>query len=493
MRCADAIKVALRVHPDCACEIDYTSTPPTFNIRARGSLTALTLPYKGSATVSTPTRTRTHLTSDVRPRPDLVPSRVGIYVKTEATLAGQQVVSVGTDIYPVGVSSGLRAFDVSLDIMGPKTSVTTAKLTTSVFDPTDLDWWADKLPALKNVTAGGQIPDSGTGALALLDATINGGGGHLKGIQVVDATGATINLSTYGFELLAGNVCSWMVNSGSAVNVVDATVTAFFSYNKTTVVGTDATSLTDKINEHSHSVRVKLTNHAGTTYTLTQLLSSGETYPTGLAQRIYDSLSSLQYDFSHTIIESPFATIIKPGLHSLNLSGGASAWTSMAAMVQAVTIRFMFSPGGGFASAEFDVKCGPVQHLEAGELVQLFNLFCNRDFSKINPNERTSGASISGGGGDIGGDSPRENSSPAQPVPIVQNFIYLDGGGHTTGQINHSAEIIAGILAATTPTPVSGYSATDVKTMQPREVKLCDDAGNQFYAIVHMTGGYTKP
>lgn len=485
MRCADAIKVALRVHPDCACEIDYTSTPPTFNVRKRANLTAITLPYKGSAS------NRTHLTSDVKPRPDLVPTRVGIYIKDMATLAGQSVVSVSTDIYPVGVGSGLRAFDVSLDIQGPKTAVTTAKLTTAAFDPTDLTWWSKKLPSLKSVADGGQVPNTGaTGALALMDSTINGGGGHLKGIQVLDASGATINLTTYAFELLAGNVCDWMTNSGSAVNVVEATVTAFFTYDKITTLG--GATVTDKITEHSHSVRVKLTNFAGTTYTLTQLLSSGETYPTGLATKIYNSLATLQYDFTHTIIEKPFATLVKPGLNALNLSGGASAWTSMAAMVQAVTVHFMFSPGGSITSAETTVRCGPVQHLEAGELVQLFNLFCNRDFSRINPNERSSGASIGGGGGALGSDGPKENSNPAPPVPQVTNVVYVYSSA-VAGHINHDAKEIADILAATTPTPVAGSDATAIKTMQPREVKMCDDAGNQFYAIVHCTGGYTKP
>jgi len=51
MRCAEAIKIALRVHPDCACEIDYTTTPPTFNIRKRANLIAVTLPYDGTITI----------------------------------------------------------------------------------------------------------------------------------------------------------------------------------------------------------------------------------------------------------------------------------------------------------------------------------------------------------------------------------------------------------------------------------------------------------
>src|SRR5579859_7291293 len=194
MRCADALKIALRVHPDCACEIDYTTTPPTFNIRQRSSLTAVTLPYKGSSGA------KTHLTSQVRPRPELVPARVGIYIKETSTISGNPVVSVGTDIYPSGTGIGLRSMDVSVDMTGPKIANTVAALATATFDPTNLAWWAQKVPALQP-QPNGQIPASGTGALALIDSTINGGtSGHPKGIQVVDDSGVAIDLTTYVWE-----------------------------------------------------------------------------------------------------------------------------------------------------------------------------------------------------------------------------------------------------------------------------------------------------
>ena len=426
MRCADALKVSLRVHPDCTCEIDYTSTPPTFNIRAQSNLTPLTFPYKSTSGA------KTHLTSSVRPRPDLQVPRVALYLKEESVISGNPVVTFGTDIYPA-VAFALRSFDASLDITGPKIAYTIGALVTAAFDPTNLAWWAQKVPALKPVSAGGQVPNSGTGALAFLDSTINGGSGHLTGIQVVDDTCAAINLTTYGYELLTGTPATWM-----GVQWIEANVVAFFSYHKNTTAG--AASLVDQIGEHMHTCRVKLINTASATFNLRTILATGEIYPGGLARAIYTALQPLQYNFKHVILESPFATMVKPGKHCLNLSGGATAWASMNAMVQAVDMELMFSPGTGNVTAKTTVHCGPVAHLEPGQLVALLNIFTNRDLSKINPTEQTSGMSQSGGSVALGNDSPKENSVPATAVPAVSNHAATDAsGGGTTNLVTVDA------------------------------------------------------
>jgi hypothetical protein len=446
MRVADALKVCLRVHPDCTTEIDYTTTPPTFNIRQRSNLTAVTLPYKGTAS------NRTHLTSSVKPRPELVPSRVAIYYKETSTFAGASVVSISSDVYPGGATA-LRSLDASCDITGPKFCTTTAKITAVAFDPTDITWWPKKLPALKQISDGGQIPNQpGVGSLHGIDAAINGGSGHPKGIQVVDSTGAAINLSIYPNELVNGTVCDWMQTGGILTNVIEATVIAFFNYHKISNVGSVPTAITDTVLEQAQSVRIKLTNSpvGVTTYTLTQQLASGETFTNGLAQSIYTALATLQYNFTHTVLEAPFATVIKPGLNALNLSGGATAWSTMIAMVQETSIEFMFSPSAGITSAKTTVRCGPVAHLEAGELVQLLNLFTNRDFSKINPNERASGFNASGGSAAFGSDSVKENSSPAPVIPTSSNLVSVDGSNVINGTATFDTSVI--------PTNVAGLT-----------------------------------
>ena len=409
MRCANAIKICLRVHPDCTCEIDYTTTPPTFNIRARANLTAITLPYKSTAA------NRTHLSSSVRPRPDLQPSRVAIYIKETTTVSGNPIINIGTDIYPA-LSVALRSFDASIDITGPKISKSTAAITSLAFDPTDLDWWQTKVPALEQ-----GIPTSGAGALALLSTNISMGGAW--DITVKDGTGADVNLATFAWELDPKSApMAWMTVGGGPLQIVEATVTAWFNYSKTSTVGT--AEVTDTAQQHQHHVRVKLVNSASMSQQLTQVLSTGEVYPPGLAQSIYTSLAQLQYNFSHTILELSFATLIKPGKHALNLLGGNAAWTAMHAMVQSVDYDLMFNPVGNVTISQTTVKCGPVEHLEAGELVQLFNLFANRDLSKIDPNERLSGSV--GTNLAMPNDAARENSIPAQPIMSTQNLGHID-------------------------------------------------------------------
>ena len=420
-RCDQAIKYALRPHPDCTCEIDYTTTPPTFNIRSRANLTSFTLPYKGSTTSGG--ITRTHLTSAIKPRPDLQPSRVAIFIKETSTVSGQTVISVGSDIYPA-VGIGLRSFDTSLDITGPRSTSITAQVTSTAVAFTTLAWWQLKVPAFNQ-------PETVSGSLALLNTNINDGSKDC--ITVVDESGNPINLTTYPCVLEGeGTIHPWMtLPGGGSVTSIRAIVTGHFTYARQKNINTAASPVWVDIkspNDHAQPIRVILTNSpAGTTtYNLNQVLSTGEAYPTGLAQGIYNSLSTLQYEFKHTILEQPFSTIIKPGKHALNVSGGASAWSSMNAMVQEVVYEFINSPVAGFTACETTVSCGPVAHLEPGQLISLFNIFQNRDLSKISPNDRTSGLPNGGSNAGMASATAKENSTHAAPDDGLQMFSAPD-------------------------------------------------------------------
>lgn len=431
MRCADAIKLALRSHPDAVTEIDYTTTPPTFNVRLRAGLTTLTLPYHGAVTLDQGAVTQTHLTSTVQPRPDLIPTRVGIYIKTLSTIAGQQVVSLASDIYP-NLPAGLRSFDTSLDLSGPKTSLVTAQLTTYAFTPADLSFWTTHVPALNSTTHLETVP----GSLALVNTAINDG--SLNCITVLDANGEAVDLSTFAYVMGAqGTAHAWMQlpGNGGPVQVVEATVTGHLTYQRRKNLGTVTSPVwvhTGQPNSHEHPVKVKLCNvPAGTTtFYLEQLLSAGEYYPAGLAENLYNALTPLQYQFVHTILEQPFTTVIKPGKHTLNLSGGATAWQTMNAMVQEVTLE-LISASTGLTSSKTTIKCGPVAHLEPGQLVQLTNAFGNRDFSRINPNERTSGLVNGGLNAAMPDDTAKENTTLAQPDAAYQIFSAPAAGDST--------------------------------------------------------------
>ena len=486
-KCGDAIRHCLRLHPDCFTEIDYTTTPPTFNVRQRSNLTGVTLPYSytdGSG--------RRHTATDLQPRPELQPLRVALFYRI---ISGSYLLSTPVDIYPnanllcqgpviqgqsvggasapytvggspvkgtamtgitgtgtatiaVGAASGLRALDFSIDLAGPKMSVTTSAITTTAFNPASLAWWRQKVPSLAQ-----DIPASGTGALALLSTTVNGGGA--VDITVLDAT--TVdgngnpthqpNLTTYAYELLPQSApMAWMTASGGgSLSVLEVTVSAHFSYTKKKAIGSGSFN-NSQTNDHIHSVRVKLCNSASITESFTQYLTTGEAIPANLAQSVYNSLATLQYSFSHTIVEKPFSSWVKPGKHAINLKGplAAAAWASMNATLQVSEYK-MHLDGSGNTYDNFTVKCGPVEHLEPGQLVQLFNVFANRDLTKIDTSERLTGTPAPTNTVVMPSDTVRENSIYGIPDQALQVFSAPD----TTN---------TGVTNAITHNPAAGQS-----------------------------------
>jgi hypothetical protein len=471
-KCADAIRHCLRLSPDCFTEIDYTTTPPTFNARQRGNLTAVTLPY-----AYTDSAGRRHIATDITSRPELQPKRVALFYRV---VSGSALVSTPVDIWPnsnlsvqgpvitgqdvggsaapytaggtpvvgtamtgitgsgvmtipVGAPGGLRALDYAIDLSGPKQTISTAAITTAAFDPTNLNWWRNKVPSLRQVSEGGTIPNDGsTGALTLLSASINTGGPQDISVtqDAPGGIGAYINLTTFAYELLPTSApMSWMtaVPGGGALEVAEAIVTVHFSYSRQKAVGT-GTLENSQVNDHVHHVRVKLCNSETATGSYSQTISTGEAVPPNLAETVYNSLAPLQYSFSHTLVEYPFNGFLKPGKHAVNLGGTAAlaAWTTMAATLQQSEYKLHLD-GGGNTYDNATIRCGPVEHLEPGQLIQLFNVFANRDLSKIDPQERLNGAAAPGNTVAAASDTAQENSVPGVPDQALQSFTAPDG------------------------------------------------------------------
>jgi len=344
----------------------------------------------------------------------------------------------GTATIAVGAPGGLRALDFALDLAGPKFTTTDAAITTSAFDPTNLAWWKQKVPSL---SVG--IPSSGPGSLSLLSTTINGGGA--TNITVLDGNNNPVSLATYAYELLPqSSPMAWMTASGGgALQVIECTVSAHFTYTKQKAVGSGTLNISTP-NDHVHHVRVKLCNSASISQAFTQELNTGEGMPPNLAQSVYTSLATLQYSFSHTMVERPFNGWLKPGKHAVNLTGpeAAAAWAGMQATIQQTEYK-MHLDGAGNTFDNFTVKCGPVEHLEPGQLVQLFNVFANRDLGKIDPNERLTGQAGTGASVAMSDDAAKENSVTGTPDQGLQVFTAPDSAN-------------SGVTVAITHDPANG-------------------------------------
>lgn len=448
-KCAECLNHCLRPHPGVFTEIDYSTTPPTLHLRNRANLTAVTLPYASNLSDGT-----MHLASEPESLDALVPDAVRIFYKVNNTFAGAPAISFVEDIYPLGAPNSLLCRDFALDITGSTTVRIECNFTSAAFDPTQLSLWQTKVNSLKSASQGGQIPNSGTGALAMLDTTINGGlAGHPDGLQVVDDTNTAIDLTKYLYYT-DQDVQTWMQVGGSPALVAHANVVGFFTYNKTTG---GALAVTPQVTRHSHSMRLKLTNAPSGLYVYQQVTNIGEAIPTGLAQAIYNELATLQWKWRHSMVQSSSSaatlpTIIKPGKHMMNLSGGNIAWTDMNAAVQSVSIKFFREAEAGCLVAETNIECGPVDILEPGYLVQLTNLFRLRNRAGIDAYARMTGAATSNQV-DLSAEAARENSVPASadfavhPVyaadpanPGFSNILTVDGTqGHIGLSQNNTA------------------------------------------------------
>jgi hypothetical protein len=498
VKCLDALLMCLRPHPGVFTEVDYTTTPPTIHFRNRANLTAATLPYK-----STDVNGIVHVASDIKSLDELVPDAVRLYYKINGTFNGQPVVNFATDIYPAAAPNSLLCLDYSIDITGAAQTETIYNFTSYAFDPTSKDLWREKVPSLKQISQGGQITnDGGAGALAILDTTINGGGTHPDGLQVVDKTGAAINLATYLYYT-DQPVYSWMtLSGGSAASTVGASTVGFFSYTRNTG---GALNLTPKVGRHSHSMRLKLTNAPSGTYALKQTINTGEVIPTAMAQSVYTELGgdlgsgrTPQWKLRHEIAQiaassSTLPAIIKPGKHKINLSGGAAAWTTMNAVPQNVTIEFLrvlVNKNDGTGSewrlaARHTIACGPVNHLEPGYLVQLTNLFWNRNRSGIDAYQRLTGV-LSSSQIDLSAEAARENSIPANP-DHSQQIIYAPDAADATRSIaiTHDATTgqiqVAQVKSADGSNYTNGIIAPHYKGSGPPSASTL--ASNAYYRL----------
>ena len=482
-KCGEALTVCLRAHPGVFSEMDYSTTPPTLHLRDRAHMTAITLPYK-----STDGNGIVHLASNIVPLDELKPDAVRLFYKINGTFNGQPVVNYALDAYPSSTNK-LLCLDFSVDVTGAAQNQTIIDFVSAAFDPTNLALWRARVPNLADDAHGGEIPASGTGALAFVDSAAYNSSTHPQGIQVIGDDGTDYS-SSYGSLLpyiTDQNIYGWFaLSGGGTVRAVKATIKAFFSYNKVTATG--GTSQTDKMAWHQHSFRVLLTNVPTGRQIYTQTLNAGEAIPSNLAQNIYTELSALQWRLRHEVFQvagttSAIPTLIKPGLHKINLSGGDSAWESMNAVPQMVHIEFQRT-GAGKLVAHHRINCGPVGHLEPAYMVQLTNLFCNRNLVGMDANQRLNGM-MSSSQVDLSATAPKENSVPSHPVPQETNNVYVVSTV-VQGRINQDAKAISDLLGA-------GSWTAEQRTIKPREIKVCDpDTGAEHYAIFLCTEQYDR-
>ena len=136
--CWDAILKCLQLLPDVMTQMDYSTTPPTLHFFQRTvSAGVKTLPWSG-----TDANGRAHKSSNLKDRPDLVPSEVVLQYQTNTNYNGTQLQYWSTDAYPVGsTGAAVQALVAPIDITGPSVTTISKTVNAEVFNPTTLAFW----------------------------------------------------------------------------------------------------------------------------------------------------------------------------------------------------------------------------------------------------------------------------------------------------------------------------------------------------------------
>jgi hypothetical protein len=402
MMCAAALLKCLELSPDVSMHWDYTTTlgsgpavpTPTVHFYSRASRTAKSLAILNGTD---------HKSLNIVPRHDLVVRSVVIQYKITGSADGNTWIIRGDaqrDKYgPNGANhasdpdKGLRVLRQTIDLQGALSSSVSTDITcvavdaNHATDATRLAWWKKKVQWLNS--------DKIASASIVIPATAT----------IKDDAGSTVSLATYPNELTRGQIATW---TGFVQKWV--TITAKATYNKyhnaTAATAATANLATEKAAEKELSVRLLITDAETGVYSTTASYTGGEDMPAGIAQAVYTSLATLQYEGEDIRLQDQIMNPAGDGPlihlgHKLNLTGGRTAWETMVAQVQSITEH----DGKGETSISF----GPARHIAAGDLAAMFQWNRLRRYWE-NPRLRETADFGAGGSASLGEDVPKENS-----------------------------------------------------------------------------------
>ena len=435
--CWDALLKCLEPVADAKVWVDGSTATPTLNVRTRANLAALTpptttaagpitLPYKGTDSAG-----RKHFSSKgFTPRYDLIPPQVVLQNQINNTYNGKPAPSWTNDVYPAtvgGSSNGQMPFALvcPIDLTG---SATTSETGTLDCEPLACvggthaqkrTWWASK--------RGGEQDRLGDyrvrfGANALVDAT------------VVDDAGNPINLTNYPNRIVKGTYHAWMKNGSTQINAIRAHIRVKAQFTEYDVVGstpaeTDTNgNVVRKSNTHEMHCHVTLTNAPSgvTPFVGSQLTALAESPVSNLAQNIYNSRSTLDYDGEHEIVDPglPNATTPTPPLSQiighwnlLNFSGGASAWATANMTVAETEIDLMTN--------HVRISVGPSKHLQPQDWNSMLQFFRYRRIF-TSSSVRATGFGDGNNTVDMALNTPDANTVPGLAVDSFQSLIGAD-------------------------------------------------------------------
>lgn len=495
---------------------DYSTTPPTVYFGNIDNAADVNLPIvDGDLNNSI----------NLQRRDDLVPTSIIINYRITTTIGGTSQVDVVPDKW--GPHGSNNAADPSagpgvviqlLDLQGASESFSTGKLDCEPLaciggsHATRRAWWSSKRGADKQDLFDSHVRfqqpdpeggiDDGPIATTIPNAKIfysSNGFDSTAAAVVKDQEFTAADYAFFVNRLVRGTQHAWMTVSEVPVKSVKVRISTTATYAEYDCLSADSDPETDDVgnllkqhNSADFHANIELTNGVTGDYSTTASETDGEAYIVGaggIAQYLWTMLSKLQYEGEFVKVEASFTNGVSL-LNRANLTGGRSEWTTMRAQIQEIT--------EDWGNKETSIKIGIAKHLSADQLSALLNMARTRR-SWYNPLLKADNTAASSGEVEMPITAGQANTVEGLKAPGLdtQTVYSTPPSGSTPGviaaQINHDPKLIKFLLAATTPAPAAGFTANDLKIMQPREIAICDAAGNLQYIIVHSTAPYTKP
>lgn len=412
--CGEVIRQALRLQPDTVCYFDYSNLVagvpvPKFHCRAPSALTAVDVPLAATDADSI----------SMTPRYDLQAPGLTVYFQTTYTLNGQSFRTVATDA--AGTTSDPRAVSLFYELDGFSAEIAEQAIIVEAYPVSTADktFWKARVPWLADI----------------VDADLT--------IANVTRSGSK-NLGNF---LKAGQIVPWM-----AVDSEQETWQAEVSYTSKTSGAVDEVVTSKKI-----TFAVLSCGGTTKTYRTTLSYTAAEEQPTGLAAALYASWSHLHWDGAVRLVEAEASFQVGPW-NRLNITGGLTAWATMAALVQEASIDL----DAGTTS----LTTGTCGRLQADSMLALWRGVHYRKFSLGAASRTDAGAatSVTQGGTELAG----QNNNDGDPGRFARLILRAQ-----------SAESLLQTIDLD-PSAVAHASVGDRtnRTLQPREIQVAYfDAG----------------
>ena len=378
MTCGEIVRNCLHWTPNCVSWFDYSTSPPTLNIRPRSALTSKSVPVSNAPTNGL----------SITPRYDLVVSGVKIVYESQNSINEFTWKKIVADT--AGDPDGFQAVVCSTEIGGLSATIQNQKLSIASVNFTLKPFWDSVLPWLK------QASDVTIENVRLNNTLVLG--------QTADAADATSNYDKIGRKDFATTELTWDGDPPTPVatqNVLsDGQVPHWLEDDFMDVVATAKISFTLE-NPETKAKERKVKQPFYAKVKLTQTLAAGanqpfqnvtsltpaEPTPEGVAAAYYAATSVLHYEGSYERTEDEVGGNIGPGC-VLNITGARADWETMNAIVQSV----MENLGNGLTS----IKFGPPSHLSTQEFIELVRVMRNR-FPSRRLQEQVDGKSYGNG------------------------------------------------------------------------------------------------